>query len=128
MRLQKTMQMIRHFLVLSFVALLAIAACFACFSVAACTQDASAGTATRNANALSPSRRKASRECAAAHFRRAERGSYFSADDKYLTFQHQGQFYDPHTGAPCGPDNSLRPDLHDPCCRSIKASGSEMAE
>src|SRR6202140_2696528 len=28
--------------------------------------------------------------------------AYFSADDKYLSFQHQGQFYDPRTGAPAG--------------------------
>ena len=30
--------------------------------------------------------------------------AYFSADDKYLTFQHQGQFYDPRTHAPVGPN------------------------
>jgi len=30
--------------------------------------------------------------------------AYFSADDKYLTFQHQGQFYDPLKGVPIGPN------------------------
>jgi TolB protein len=30
--------------------------------------------------------------------------AYFSADDKYLTFQHQGQFYDPNSGMPIGPN------------------------
>jgi Tol biopolymer transport system component len=30
--------------------------------------------------------------------------AYFSADDKYLTFQHQGQFFDPRTHAPVGPN------------------------
>jgi TolB protein len=30
--------------------------------------------------------------------------AYFSADDKYLIFQHQGQFYDPHTHSPVGPN------------------------
>jgi TolB protein len=30
--------------------------------------------------------------------------SYFSADDKYLTFQHQGQFFDSRTHAPVGPN------------------------
>ena len=30
--------------------------------------------------------------------------AYFSADDKYLSFQHQGQFYDPRTGASVGPN------------------------
>lgn len=29
--------------------------------------------------------------------------AYFSIDDKYLSFQHQGQFYNPRTGAPLGP-------------------------
>ena len=29
--------------------------------------------------------------------------AYFSADDRYLSFQHQGQFYDPQTRAPVGP-------------------------
>jgi TolB protein len=29
--------------------------------------------------------------------------AYFSADDRYLTFQHQGQFYDPQTHTPAGP-------------------------
>ena len=28
--------------------------------------------------------------------------AYFSADDKYLIFQHQGQFYDPQSHAPVG--------------------------
>jgi len=32
--------------------------------------------------------------------------AYFSADDKYLSFQHQGQFYDPSTHAPVGPNIS----------------------
>jgi TolB protein len=32
--------------------------------------------------------------------------AYFSADDKYLIFQHQGQFYDPVTHAPFGPNVS----------------------
>jgi TolB protein len=30
--------------------------------------------------------------------------AYFSADDKYLTFQHQGQFFDPSTHTPVGPN------------------------
>ena len=30
--------------------------------------------------------------------------AYFSADDKYLTFQHQGQFFDPATHNPAGPN------------------------
>lgn len=30
--------------------------------------------------------------------------AYFSADDRYLTFQHQGQFYDPQSHAPAGPN------------------------
>jgi TolB protein len=30
--------------------------------------------------------------------------AYFSADDKYLIFQHQGQFYDPATHDPAGPN------------------------
>jgi hypothetical protein len=30
--------------------------------------------------------------------------AYFSADDKYLTFQHQGQFFDPRTHSPAGPN------------------------
>ena len=29
--------------------------------------------------------------------------AYFSADDKYLSFQHQGQFFDPRTHAAVGP-------------------------
>jgi hypothetical protein len=29
--------------------------------------------------------------------------AYFSADDKYLTFQHQGQFFDPATHSAVGP-------------------------
>lgn len=29
--------------------------------------------------------------------------AYFSADDKFLTFQHQGQFYDPRTHESAGP-------------------------
>jgi TolB protein len=30
--------------------------------------------------------------------------AYFSADDKYLTFQHQGQFFDPQTHGAVGPN------------------------
>src|SRR5690348_395492 len=30
--------------------------------------------------------------------------AYFSADDKYLSFQHQGQFFDPATSNPVGPN------------------------
>jgi TolB protein len=30
--------------------------------------------------------------------------AYFSADDKYLTFQHQGQFFDPRTHSAVGPN------------------------
>jgi TolB protein len=30
--------------------------------------------------------------------------AYFSSDDKYLTFQHQGQFFDPRTHSPVGPN------------------------
>jgi TolB protein len=30
--------------------------------------------------------------------------AYFSADDKFLTFQHQGQFFDPGTHSPVGPN------------------------
>jgi TolB protein len=30
--------------------------------------------------------------------------AYFSADDKYLTFQHQGQFFDPRTHSTVGPN------------------------
>ena len=30
--------------------------------------------------------------------------AYFSSDDKYLTFQHQGQFFDPRTHSPAGPN------------------------
>jgi len=30
--------------------------------------------------------------------------AYFSADDKYLSFQHQGQFFDPATHKPVGPN------------------------
>ena len=30
--------------------------------------------------------------------------AYFSADNKYLTFQHQGQFFDPRTHSPVGPN------------------------
>src|SRR5580658_3014209 len=30
--------------------------------------------------------------------------AYFSTDDKYLSFQHQGQFYDPRTYQPVGPN------------------------
>jgi TolB protein len=30
--------------------------------------------------------------------------AYFSADDKYLTLQHQGQFFDPATHKPVGPN------------------------
>src|SRR5579864_4589591 len=30
--------------------------------------------------------------------------AYFSADDKFLTFQHQGQFFDPATRKPVGPN------------------------
>lgn len=30
--------------------------------------------------------------------------AYFSADDRYLTFQHQGQFFDPLTHAAAGPN------------------------
>ena len=30
--------------------------------------------------------------------------AYFSADDKYLSFQHQGQFFDPRTHSPVGPN------------------------
>jgi len=30
--------------------------------------------------------------------------AYFSADDKYLSFQHQGQFYDPRTNRAVGPN------------------------
>jgi Tol biopolymer transport system component len=30
--------------------------------------------------------------------------AYLSADDKQLIFQHSGQFYDPQSGAPIGPD------------------------
>ena len=47
--------------------------------------------------------------------------AYFSADDKYLTFQHQGQFYDPQTQRERRPDDSLRPDLHD--ARAIHLPG-----
>ena len=32
--------------------------------------------------------------------------AYFSADDKYLIFQHNGQFYDSRTKAPAGPNIS----------------------
>src|SRR5438445_13474638 len=34
--------------------------------------------------------------------------AYFSADDKYLTFQHQGQFFDLRTHAPTGPNIPCR--------------------
>src|SRR5581483_8629478 len=30
--------------------------------------------------------------------------AYFSADNKFLTFQHQGQFFDPATHKPAGPN------------------------
>ena len=39
--------------------------------------------------------------------------AYFSADDKYLTFQHQGQFLRSAHAQTRRPQYSLRPDLHD---------------
>ena len=45
-----------------------------------------------------------SRIFASSHSAGQNAEAYFSADDRYLTFQHQGQFYDPQTHEAEGPN------------------------
>jgi len=86
----------RHFLLYPCVSLLAIAACFALFFF------------PRHGRRILARPNVFPGEIHLAGVRQLTFGgtnaeAYFSADDKFLTFQHQGQFYDPHTNANVGP-------------------------
>jgi TolB protein len=62
-----------------------------------------AGQSTSASGALASPGEKHLRNMRQLTFGGQSAEAYFSADDKYLTFQHQGQFRDPRTKAPVGP-------------------------
>ena len=88
----------RHFLFYPSLSLLAIAACFALFffprhrmKVTALARPSTFAGENHFANVRQLT------------FGGTNAEAYFSADDRFLTFQHQGQFYDPATHANMGP-------------------------
>ena len=119
----------RHFWFYPSVSLLAIAACFAAFFLPIHNKRAASLAAT----AASDTTLVFDGEKHLANVRQLTFGgtnaeAYFSADDKFLTFQHQGQFYDPHTGANAGPAIPCDQIYTIPVLPFNQASGSEMAE
>ncbi len=92
----------RHFLFYPSVSLLAIAACFAPFFFTAHSRGAGTLVPASDSALSFPG------ETHLANVRQLTFGgtnaeAYFSADDKFLTFQHQGQSYDPRTHENVGP-------------------------
>jgi len=86
----------RHFFFYPFVALVTIAACFALFFFPRRRMKIVAGL-----NAFPGENHFANVRQLTFGGTNAE--AYFSIDDKFLTFQHQGQFYDPQTHENVGP-------------------------
>ena len=67
-------------------------------------REAEPPTAPESAEALSIADEKHLANIRQITFGGQNAEAYFSADDKQLIFQHQGQFYDPQTHAPVGAD------------------------
>jgi Tol biopolymer transport system component len=94
----------RHFFFYPSVSLLAIAACFAPFFWPGHAKSAAvAAAATPNSDASVFAGEKHLAHVQQLTFGGTNAEAYFSADDKFLTFQHQGQLYDPQTHANVGP-------------------------
>jgi TolB protein len=116
----------RHFLFYPSVSFLAIAVCFAPFFVPGWNKGgAKAAGASNDGNA--PLVFAGERHLANVRqltFGGTNAEAYFSADDKFLTFQHQGQFCDPATHANVGPTI--------PCDQiytmPVPAAGGELGE
>jgi TolB protein len=95
----------RHFLFYPSVSFLAIAVCFAPFFLPGWNKGgAKAAAASNDGNtALVFAGERHLANVRQLTFGGTNAEAYFSADDKFLTFQHQGQFYDPATHANVGP-------------------------
>jgi TolB protein len=95
----------RHFLFYPSVSFLAIAVCCAPFFLPGWNKGgARAAAASSDGNAsLVFAGEKHLANVRQLTFGGTNAEAYFSADDKFLTFQHQGQFYDPATHANVGP-------------------------
>ena len=85
--------------------MLAIAACFAPFFLLPHSKSTAVVTATaaNDGGSLIFPGEKHLANVRQLTFGGTNAEAYFSADDKYLTFQHQGQFYDPRTHENAGP-------------------------
>jgi TolB protein len=93
----------RHFLFYPSVSLLAIAVCFAPFFLPGHKkEDPSIAAAAANDTALVFPGERHLANVRQLTFGGTNAEAYFSADDQFLTFQHQGQSYDPQTHANVG--------------------------
>jgi Tol biopolymer transport system component len=95
----------RHFLFYPSVSFLAIAVCCAPFFLPGWNKGgarAAAGSSDGNASLVFAGEKHLA-NVRQLTFGGTNAEAYFSADDKFLTFQHQGQFYDPATHANVGP-------------------------
>src|SRR5450755_2778151 len=95
----------RHFLFYPSISFLAIAVCFAPFFLPARNKGAAsvAAAETTNGTPVIFAGEKHLANVRQLTFGGTNAEAYFSADDKILTFQHQGQFYNPQTHANTGP-------------------------
>jgi TolB protein len=92
----------RHFLYYPSISLLAIVVCLAPFFLGARGNNAGSGVAVETSSSLAFQGEKHLANIRQLTFGGQNAEAYFSADDKFLTFQHQGQFYDEHKGVPIG--------------------------
>ena len=96
----------RHFLFYPSISFLAIAVCFAPFFLPGWNKGGARAAATSGSDgnaSLVFAGEKHLANVRQLTFGGTNAEAYFSADDKFLTFQHQGQFYDPATHANVGP-------------------------
>jgi TolB protein len=96
----------RHFLFYPAVSFLAIAVCFAPFFLPGWNKSGARAAAASSNDGNTPLVFAGEKHLANVRqltFGGTNAEAYFSADDKFLTFQHQGQFYDPATHANVGP-------------------------
>lgn len=84
------------------VSTLAVVACFFAALFGVHKKDAAAAVDAESAPALTFPGEKHLAHVRQLTFGGQNAEAYFSADDKYLSFQHQGQFYNPKTSAPMG--------------------------
>jgi TolB protein len=84
------------------ISLLAIGACFSLFLLASQTKNIGAAAGAKTTVTLGFAGEKHLGNIRQLTFGGQNAEAYFSIDDKYLSFQHQGQFNDPKTGAPTG--------------------------